>query len=87
MPKIISSTTLRNEYNEVSREAHQSQEPIFVTKNGAGDLAVMSMETFELLSRRAELLEKLAIGHADVLAGRTVNAREALGRLREGLAS
>ncbi len=85
MPRIIPSTKLRNEYNEVSREAHQIQEPIFVTKNGAGDLAVMSMETFELLSRRAELVEKLAVGHADVVAGRTVNARQALARLREEL--
>ena len=40
MPKIVSSTILRNEYNDVSLFCHQKQEPIFITKNGQGDLAI-----------------------------------------------
>ena len=47
MPKIVSSTILRNEYNDVSLFCHQKQEPIFITKNGQGDLAVLSIENFE----------------------------------------
>lgn len=83
MPRIISSTTLRNEYSEVSQTCHERQEPVFVTRNGSGDLAVMSIEAYEALARRAELVGALAIGRADADAGRTMPAAEAVRRLRE----
>lgn len=82
MPTIISSTKLRNEYSEVSRSCHERMEPVFVTKNGEGDLAVMSIEAYELLARKAELVAALDRGHADVEAGRTMPASEAVSRLR-----
>ena len=41
MPKITSSADLRNNYNEISNFCHQYKEPVFITKNGKGDLAVM----------------------------------------------
>ena len=85
MPTIISSTKLRNEYNEVSRQCHERPEPVFVTRNGNGDLAVMSIEAYEALARRSELVAELARGHADVEAGRTMPASEAVSRLREEL--
>ena len=44
MPNILSSTALRNEYNNVSSLCHLENEPVFITRNGQGDLAVMSME-------------------------------------------
>lgn len=72
MPAIISSTKLRNEYNEVSRSCHERMEPVYVTKNGEGDLAVMSIEAYEALAR----------GRADAEAGRTMPASEAVSRLR-----
>lgn len=83
MPSIISSTKLRNEYNEVSRACHEQMAPIFVTRNGDGDLAVMSIEAYEALARRAQLVRELDRGHADVEAGRTMPAAEAIRRLRE----
>ena len=83
MPAIISSTKLRNEYNEVSRQCHDQLEPVFVTRNGNGDLAVMSIEAYEALARRSELVKALAAGHADVEAGRTIPAQEAVAALRE----
>lgn len=86
MPHIIPSSMLRNQYNEISREAHQSPEPIYVTKNGSGDLAVMSIEAFENLTRRAELVDALKQGHRDVKAGHTVEAHEALRGLRNEFA-
>ena len=46
MPLIRPITDLRNT-NEISELCHQSQEPVFITKNGYGDLVVMSMETYE----------------------------------------
>jgi len=50
---IKSSTALRSDYNSISTLAQESQEPIYITKNGEGDLVVMSIEAFEL---REELI-------------------------------
>lgn len=83
MPKIISSSALRNGYNEVSDWCREHQEPVFVTKNGAGDLAVMDIGTYEQLMARLDLLKELAEGHRDALEGRTHDAREGVGLLRE----
>lgn len=59
--QIKSSTTLRNNYGEISSLAHQTQEPIFITKNGEGDLVVMSVEAYEerdkVLKHREGVLE------------------------------
>ena len=57
MPKIISSTTLRNGYNEVSAWCREKQEPVFVTKNGVGDLVVMDIESYEQLMARLDVLK------------------------------
>lgn len=44
---IKSSTSLRNDYGAISDLAHKASEPIYITKNGEGDLVVMSIEAFE----------------------------------------
>lgn len=82
MPNIISSTKLRNEYNEVTRTCHGQMAPVFVTRND-DDPAVMSIEAYEALARRTQLVQELERGHADVEAGRTMSATEAIRRLRE----
>jgi len=71
MPIIRSSTDLRNSYNEISNFCNQQQEPIFITKNGQGDLAVMSIDMYDRLSGKAELYQMLDQGRAAVLDGRT----------------
>lgn len=87
MPTIISSTKLRNEYNAVSEECHATGRPVFVTRNGNGDLAVMSMEAYERLASDAasNLLALLEQGHADAEAGRTRSATDVIADLRERL--
>jgi len=55
MPTIRPSADLRNNYNEISALCHEYSEPVFITKNGTGDLAVMSIETYELLAGKLEL--------------------------------
>jgi len=70
MPNIKSSTDLRNNYNEISTFCHESREPVFITKNGQGDLAVMSIETYEMLNGKLELYHLLDEGRAAVKKGR-----------------
>ncbi len=59
--QIKSSTTLRNNYGDISSLAHQTNEPIYITKNGEGDLVVMSLEAYEnrekILKHREAIME------------------------------
>ena len=57
--KIIPSTALRNQYNEISEKCRQSGEPIYLTRNGEGDLVVMSIEAFEKQQELLRLKERL----------------------------
>ena len=70
MPLIQSSTDLRNKYNEISSFCRENREPVFITKNGQGDLVVMSMETFEMLSGKLDLYSMLDEGRAAAKAER-----------------
>lgn len=85
MPQVISSTVLRNSYNEVSERCKNSTEPLFVTKNGKGDLAIMGIDSYEHLSARIEFYEFLMQGHRDVEHGRTLDAHEASKAIRAEL--
>lgn len=62
MPSIRPSSDLRNKYNEISEFCHTYSEPVYITKNGKGDLAVMSIETFERLVGKYELYKLLDEG-------------------------
>jgi len=62
MPLIRPSSDLRNKYNEISEFCHKYSEPVYITKNGQGDLAVMSIETFERLVGKFELYKLLDEG-------------------------
>lgn len=82
MPKITSSADLRNNYNEISNFCHQYDEPVFITKNGKGDLAVMSIEAYEKLTARFELYGALKQGLDDIEAGRITPVDEFLAELQ-----
>ena len=58
MPIIRPSSDLRNNYNEISTLCHKTRKPIYITKNGAGDLAIMSIELYEELEKGIKSLEK-----------------------------
>lgn len=85
MPTIRPSSDLRNSYNEISEFCHQYGEPVYITKNGTGDLAVMSIETYERLVGKFELYTLLEKGMEDIRLGRTVPAQEAVSEIRKEL--
>jgi prevent-host-death family protein len=58
-------TDLRNT-NEISEICHKTQEPIFITKNGYGDLVVMSIETYERQLALVDIYKKLAEAEAQI---------------------
>ena len=82
MPTIRSSADLRNSYNEISTFCHDYSEPVFITKNGKGDLAVMSIEAYEQLIGRYELYGMLQDGLSDVNEGKTRPFSETMSDLR-----
>lgn len=82
MPAIRSSADLRNNYNEISTFCHNYPEPVFITKNGKGDLAVMSIEAYEELTGRFDLYSQLKEGLDDIASGKTRSFSEAMADIR-----
>ncbi len=66
---IKPSTSLRNEYNEISAYCKEKKEPVFLTKNGEGDLVVMSIDAYEMREEMLDLRQKLLEAEAMRLAG------------------
>ncbi len=81
MPTIRPSSDLRNSYNEISEFCHKYGEPIYITKNGTGDLAVMSIETYERLVGKYELYAMLEKGLNDIEQKRVKPAEDVFTRL------
>ncbi|MCM1056249.1 MAG: type II toxin-antitoxin system Phd/YefM family antitoxin [Firmicutes bacterium] len=82
MPTIRSSADLRNNYNEISNFCHTYSEPVFITKNGKGDLAVMSVEAYEEINNRFELYGQIKEGLDDIADGNTRLFSEAMSSIR-----
>ncbi|MEN6351580.1 MAG: type II toxin-antitoxin system Phd/YefM family antitoxin [Syntrophomonas sp.] len=69
MPKIRPISDLRNNANDISEFCHTSREPVFITKNGVGDMVVMSVETFERQQALINLYTKLAEAEEEIANG------------------
>ena len=74
--QIVPIRDLRNT-NEISERCRQSAEPIFVTKNGYGDMVIMSMETYERTVAMAEVYRKLMQAEAEMDAGKAIDGEAA----------
>lgn len=79
---------LCNKFAEISKIVHESREPVFLTKNGYGDMVVMSLEHYEKIQLENEIFIKLKEAE---LEARTTNVRyshaEVFGKVREQLAN
>lgn len=59
MAQIRPVSDLRNNFADISRIVHETSEPVFLTKNGYGDMVVMSFEAYERLQFESEIYFKL----------------------------
>ena len=81
---IKPSTALRNDYGSISDLAHKEDMPIYITKNGEGDLVIMSIDTFERREEVLKLRAKLAAAEQSRLSGQpAVSIEESRKRLEE----
>jgi len=76
MPVIRKSADLRNSYSEISDFCHKYREPVFITRNGEGDLAVMSIATYEEITGIRSLYKLLEEGENDIKNGRFLTEEE-----------
>lgn len=82
MPQIRPITDLRNT-TEISEVCHARREPVFITKNGYGDLVIMSMETYEEMLETQATDQAIAEAEAEyAVTGQLHDARTALSSLR-----
>lgn len=86
MPQIIPIKDLKNT-SEISEMCHKTDEPIYVTKNGYGDMVIMSMEIYESTMRQIAMYKDIEISEKQVEAGKVKDARIAFSetRLKYGL--
>lgn len=82
MPQIIPIKDLKNT-SEISEMCHKLNEPIFVTKNGYGDMVLMSMEMYEETLKRDYIYRKLDISEKQIEQGKTKDANKSLNCLKE----
>ena len=82
MPQIIPIRDLKNT-TSISNLCHETNEPIFITKNGYGDMVIMSMETFEKSAFLNNVYDKIAAAEADLKAGRFSDVDEAITNIRK----
>ena len=85
MPTIRKSADLRNNYGQISEFCHKYREPIFITKNGEGDLAVMSIEPYEELAGKNELYTLIQEGIDDIENGRILKEEEIIHNMDKAL--
>ena len=68
--KIKPSATIRQNYNEIAALCKSTGEPVYLTKNGEGDLVVMDIEAFNRREKMLKLREELLSVEEERLAGR-----------------
>lgn len=81
---IKASAALRNDYASISNMAKKTKEPIYITKNGEGDLVLMSIDAFEKREQMLQLRAKVLQAEQERIDGKdTLSISQARSRLRE----
>jgi prevent-host-death family protein len=84
MPIIKPVSDLRNNFNLISEICHKEKEPVFITKNGEGDMVVMSLALYEQQQALLELYQKLGEAEAQSLAGLpTISHKDLMKKLKD----
>lgn len=81
MPQIIPIKELKNTA-EISALCRASAEPIFITKNGYGDMVIMSMETYEKSFSMQEVYRKISEAESQIETGKVLNAMDVAADLK-----
>ncbi|RRD96394.1 type II toxin-antitoxin system Phd/YefM family antitoxin [Clostridiales bacterium COT073_COT-073] len=81
MPQIIPIKDLKNTA-EISEMCHLTAEPIFITKNGYGDMVLMSMETYENYYNREKIYQELEVSEQQIQEGKVQDAKNSLKALK-----
>jgi len=77
---------LRNNFAEISKTVHETAQPVFLTKNGYGDMVVLSMEAFENLQFESEIYFKLQEAEREAeQTGKRYSSKEALKAMKEAI--
>lgn len=69
MPMIRPISDLRNNANEISDFCRQTREPVYITRNGTGDMVVVSVEEYERQQAVIDLYGKLAVAEKEIANG------------------
>ena len=86
MKLIRPVSDLRNNFADISKTVHETAQPVFLTKNGYGDMVVMSMEAFESLQFESEIYFKLQAAEQEAeLTGQRYSPKEVLQAMREAI--
>ena len=81
MPQIIPIRDLKDTGN-ISQLCHSTDDPIFITKNGYGDMVIMSMEVYEKTMFIQAVSEKLSKAEEQIERGEVSDAKDSLSKLR-----
>lgn len=82
---IRPSADLRNHYNEISKQCHETRRPVIITKNGRGDTAVIGLQEYKQITSELELLRTLAEADEDVKYGRVEPLQKTFDDIRSAL--
>ena len=82
MPQIIPIKELKDT-SKVSELCHRSYEPVYITKNGYGDMVLMSMELYESTMKKLEVYSDIELSEKQIKQGKTKDARKSLASVRE----
>ena len=86
MNMIRPVSDLRNNFAEISKTVHETAQPVFLTKNGYGDMVVLSMEAFENLQFESEVYFKLQeAGREAELTEQRYSSKDVLNALKAAI--